>query len=239
MTTIIAIGGGEIRDLETLAIDEYIVKSAAKPQPKALFIPTASGEPEGYIETFQRVYGGHLGCQTDTLHLIHDPDPPETIKRKILSADIIYVGGGDTDRMLTLWRQHGVDKLLKEAHQRGVILSGLSAGAICWFQYGHSDSMKIRKEEDEYILLEALGFIPGVLCPHFNEGDREADFLNMLSRTNKTGVALENHCALEIQKDQFKIIKAQPNAKAYKISKGFKEELTNTDKFLPLAHLVK
>jgi dipeptidase E len=244
MGTIVAIGGGEIRELETLAIDEYIVKLANKPRPKALFIPTASGEPKGYIESFHRVYGERLGCQTDSLHLIHHPDTPEEIRRKILSADMIYVGGGDTDSMLKIWRQHALDGLLKEAYQRGAILSGLSAGAICWFQYGHSDSLRIREEAQEYILLEAIGLIPGVLCPHFNEGDREADFVKMMSRIDDmTGVALENNCALEVHDEQFKIIKANPNAKAYTIYKKngqvMKEELTNTDNYLPLGQLYK
>ncbi|NRD76960.1 peptidase E [Bacillus sp. BRMEA1] len=238
MGTIVAIGGGEIRELETLAIDEYIVSLANKTCPHALFIPTASGESQGYIDSFHRAYGGRLGCQTDSLYLIHQPDSSEEIKRKILSADIIYVGGGDTDSMLKIWKEQGVDLLLKEAYQQGTILSGLSAGAICWFQYGHSDSLQIRKESTEYIVLEGLGFIPGIHCPHFNDEERKADFITKMNQLDTVGIALENNCAIEVQGQQFKIPKTCQHAKGYKIYKKngeiVIEELVNTDYYLPL-----
>jgi dipeptidase E len=173
MGRIIAIGGGEISELETLLIDKYIVHQTNKIKPKALFIPTASGEPAGYIESFNNVYGEMLGCKTETLLLLNGELTEKEIEEKIVSADIIYVGGGDTGKMLSEWKKHRVDEYLKLAYDKGTILTGLSAGSICWFSYGHSE---ISVDPIEFIRLEALGLINAVHCPHYNEEARIQDF---------------------------------------------------------------
>ena len=140
MGKIVAIGGGELKDLDTLSIDREIVSLTGKKHPTALFIPTASGDAEGYWKTFQGIYGGMLGCKPEVLYLIKENPVKREIEEKILGADLIYVGGGNTMKMLKAWRKKGVDKLLKKAYGQGIVLSGLSAGAICWFAYGCSDS---------------------------------------------------------------------------------------------------
>lgn len=117
MKKVVAIGGGEISKFETLKIDEEIVKLTGKANPKALFIPTASGEPEGYYESFDLVYGKTLGCKTDVLFLIKDNLDSSQIEDKILWADLIYVGGGNTKMMMEIWRFKGVDKMLMDAYQ--------------------------------------------------------------------------------------------------------------------------
>ena len=111
MATIVAIGGGELRDLETLLIDKTIVKLAMNKRPKALFIPTAINDSLGYWQVFQDVYGKKLGCETDVHFLLSQKHTQQAIREKIASADIIYVGGGNTLRMLKAWRKQGVDKL--------------------------------------------------------------------------------------------------------------------------------
>ena len=125
---IVAIGGGEIRTLETYAIDSHIVSLAGKKNPTALFIPTASSDSEGYWEAFQSVYGDRLGCLTQALFLLRGSPDPAIAREMILNADLIYVGGGNTLRLMRAWRRHGIDNLLKTAAKRGVILSGVSAG---------------------------------------------------------------------------------------------------------------
>ncbi|MFQ5621295.1 MAG: Type 1 glutamine amidotransferase-like domain-containing protein, partial [Candidatus Nanoarchaeia archaeon] len=110
MGKIVAIGGGEIKNFETLSIDRAITKLTGKKKPKALFIPTASGDAEGYWQTFQKVYGKRLGCRTDKLFLLREKPTNKEITKKIKWADLIYVGGGNTLRMLKIWRRKGVDK---------------------------------------------------------------------------------------------------------------------------------
>ena len=126
--TIVAIGGGELYLNKTLPIDKYIVELSGKKNPVALFIPTASGEPNGYIEAFNQVYGTKLGCLTDVLKIITEDPTDGEIKEKIASADIIYVGGGNTAKMMETWERRNVGFYLKEAYEKGTILAGLSAG---------------------------------------------------------------------------------------------------------------
>ena len=141
---IVVIGGGQLRRLETLPIDRRIVELAGRKRPGALFIPTASGDPEEYIHSFHDVYGRRLRCRTDVLTLTRNRPAPREIAAVIRRADLVYVGGGNTYRMMRIWRRLGVDRLLREAAGRGTVLSGLSAGAICWFRIGHSDSRRTR-----------------------------------------------------------------------------------------------
>src|SRR6202167_1800452 len=131
--TIVAIGGGEIRTRGTAAIDREIIRLSNKKHPKLLFIPTASSDSERYWKHVQEYFGKFLKCKTDVLFLIRQHPPKKQIRSKILSADIIYVGGGNTLMMMRLWRRLGVDKLLIAAYEKGIVLSGISAGSICWF----------------------------------------------------------------------------------------------------------
>ena len=136
---IIAIGGGEISQNETYEIDKFIVEAAKKEKPNFLFIPTASKDAEAYVRIINKLYG-ELGCKTDTLYLSNTKVNTEEVNQKIENADIIYVGGGNTQYMMKVWQEYGVDKALIRAYKNGKVLSGLSAGSICWFISGHSDS---------------------------------------------------------------------------------------------------
>ena len=172
MRKIVAIGGGEIGELETLPIDKKIIKLTGKKNPRVLYIPTAGGDSERWCKIFQEIYGDKLGCKTDLLLLIKNKDnlTRQEIEKKILTADIIYVGGGDTLLMLKTWRKLGVDKLLKMAYERGIVLAGLSAGAICWFRYGVSDAVKNPKDEKLFGRIKCLDMVPVkrsiILSPH-------------------------------------------------------------------------
>jgi dipeptidase E len=121
---IVAIGGGVIRTRGTLAIDREIIRLSHKKNPKLLFIPTASSDSEIYWKHVQDYFGKFLKCKTDVLFLIKEQPSKEQIRRKILSADIVYVGGGNTLLMMGLWRRLGVDKLLVSAYENGTVLSG-------------------------------------------------------------------------------------------------------------------
>lgn len=139
MKHIVAIGGGEIGrpgyPIETTAIDKQIISASGKMNPNVLFVPTASTDSSGYCEVFRQHYGKRLGCTVTVLNLYSEPTEA-AIEQEIDNADIIYVGGGNTLKMMTLWRRMGVDKLLANAYENGTVLCGLSAGAICWFEAG-------------------------------------------------------------------------------------------------------
>ena len=160
MKKIIALGGGEIGrpgyPIETTQIDKEIIKLTGKKNPKLLFIPTASSDSESYYEVVKKHFGKRLGCKTNVLYLIKEKLSQKEIKEKILNSDIIYVGGGDTLKMMRVWKKNGVDKILKQAYEKGVVLSGLSAGSICWFKYGISDSKRFTNPNAGLIKVSGL-----------------------------------------------------------------------------------
>ena len=135
MKKIIAIGGGEIGrpgyPIETTKIDKEIIKLTNKINPRLLFIPTASSDSELYFDCVTKHFGKKLKCKVDVLYLLKESPNLKEIKQKILNTDIIYVGGGNTALMLKTWKKYKIDKLIKQAYDKGVVLSGLSAGSIC------------------------------------------------------------------------------------------------------------
>lgn len=218
MGTIVVIGGGELIDLETLEMDREVVKLTQKVNPKALFIPTASSDATGYCDTFNKVYGEILGCETSHLLLVSQTYTHEEIAELIISADLIYVGGGNTRKMLEIWKNTGVDALLKEAYNSGTILAGLSAGSICWFEYGHSDSEAFDDQGNwQYIKLEAMGILPGIHCPHYNEDIRVEDFSRMVKDGGLLGIAVDNNCAIIYKDNEYKVMSTREEAKAYRV----------------------
>jgi dipeptidase E len=194
---IIAIGGGSLKKKQTLPIDRVIVQLAEKKSPRALFIPTASGDERKYCEAFDRVYGELLGCRTDHLLLYRRPGDRKEAARMIGSADLIYVGGGNTLRMMKMWRRLGIDKMLIKAGQRGVVLAGVSAGAICWHKWGHSDSRSYSGRKNwSYIKVRSLGLRQGLFCPHLNSEKRHASFKKMVAHERMIGIACDNFAAI-------------------------------------------
>ena len=199
---LVAIGGGEIRTRGTVDIDREIIRLSKRKSPTVLFIPTASSDSERYCRRFVEYFGKFLKCRTDVLRLLDGPPSAQQIETKIFDADIIYVGGGNTLSMMRLWRRLSVDGLLRRAYENGIVLSGISAGAICWFDSGHSDSMSFYNPRNwKYINVKGLGLISGVHCPHYNSMtrgvSRRRDFKEMIRRTGGFGIALENNCAIE------------------------------------------
>ena len=241
---IVAIGGGELRTLETTEIDKRIIALTGKRRPTALFIPTASGDAAGYVETFEACYGKEFGCQTRTLNLIQNPPAFEQMAALVLDSDLIYAGGGNTYRMMKIWRRLGLDSVLAEAASRGIVLSGLSAGAICWFKYGHSDSRSFSNNvEWNYIRVSGLGLINAVYCPHYHSENREDTFSQMIAKRGGIGIACDNNAAIEIVGDHYRVLTSAPNAKAYKLFKRngrvVTVELFQDDEYTPLANLLR
>lgn len=214
MGKLVCIGGGEIPRIkngiqlpyETKEIDEEIVRLSEKKNPKLLFIGTASSNSYDYYLVIKNIFE-NLGCIVSNLDLLAENIDMKQVESQILSTDIIYVGGGNTKFMLEKWKKLGVDKLLLQAYNKGIVCSGLSAGSYCWF-------------DCNYDLLEGIGIIDAVNCVHYDQKDNEAKnkFYNVIKSKQKIGIALDNCVALEIVDDKMKIIKSKNNKNAYKIT---------------------
>jgi len=215
---IIAIGGGGFgRNPGNGKIEQYILNQSNSDSPKICFIPTATGDDESYKESYYSTMN-RLNCVPTHLDFFkRTPD----IEKLILEQDVIFVGGGNTKSMLAVWREWGLEKILKKAYLNGVIMSGVSAGAICWFEKGVTDSWA-----KELKVLDCLGFIQGNCCPHYDE---EAERKPALSKfiTNKkisNCYAIDGGCALHIKNNKtFKAISFQGNKNSFFVEYKNKE----------------
>jgi dipeptidase E len=218
MQKIVAIGGGELGSHETLAIDREIVRLAERRHARALFIPTASSDSIEYWEEFRAVYAETLDCTCDVLWLLGDRPAKAAVARAVRDADIVYVGGGNTLKMMRLWRRLGVDRLLTQARKRGAVLCGVSAGANCWFRWSNSDSMKFYHPEDwTWIRVTGLAFLPAACCPHYHGEQREASFTEMIRKHGGVGIALNDNAALQVVGDQCRLLLSQSSGKAWRL----------------------
>jgi dipeptidase E len=247
MTHIIAIGGGEIGrqgyPIETTEIDEQIIVLSGKKKPNVLFLPTASNDNSAYSQVFKKHYAEHLGSKVDVLDLWSKPTKA-SVKTALANADIIYVGGGNTLKMMTLWRRTGVDELLTEAYQNGTILTGVSAGAICWFWAGLSDSRSYTSKGKtwDYVKVRGLNIKNLLICPHYDaEPKRRPALKNSLKGSARTAIALDNCAALDIKDDMFRILSSKRGAIAHKAywknGRYFVDDIVPGSDYAPLTDL--
>jgi len=127
---------------------------------------------------------------------------------------LIYVGGGDTKILLDMWKKFGIDEFLKSAMEKGTILSGLSAGSICWFKAGQSDYESFNSDKTiwGYKRLNALNFIQLLHVPHYNEDSREEEIGEFIYE-GEVALAIDNNACVEIKGDSFRIHKTNPYAR--------------------------
>lgn len=194
MKTIYAIGGGDLQNLETLKLDEFLASKAKEHangnRPYALFIPTGSHDFFPYYNTFHRIYCGQFGVKTDVILSVDHELNLEKTKNRFLKADLIYIGGGNTIFMMGTWKNSGLLPFILDAYNRGVIICGLSAGAICYFEKIYTDSFT-----DKYDFTEGLCWIKGNACPHYNL--RRDELLSILDKDEEF-IGIENNAMLEI-----------------------------------------
>ena len=201
MKRIIAIGGGELRERTTLKIDEYIANlakaRAGENRANALFIPTASHDFMPYYNTFHKVYTGVFNIKTDVALTVFKETDMEKLKAKFEKADMIYVGGGDTVFMMEHWKKTGMLSLIEDAYRRGVVIAGLSAGAICWFSDVYTDSQYATGDGEKYAMYKGLNWVKGVISPHY--GARMLDFDKIVCYNYDCAFGLEDDAALVIE----------------------------------------
>jgi dipeptidase E len=213
---IIAIGGGGFyRDAENLELERYVIQQTNVDKAKVAFVPTASGEPDNYLVNFYSAFL-KLGCRPS--HLTFFKRTPD-LRAYLLDQDVIYVGGGNTKSMLAVWRDWGVPELIREAWESGIVLTGVSAGAICWFEQGVTDSFA-----DGLRPLDGLGFLPGSCCPHYDgEAQRRPSYHRLLAGGEiSAGVAIEDWTAVHFRGSGIhRVVASREGARAYSLRNVF------------------
>ncbi len=220
MGKIVAIGGGENghgkTKYETAPFDKEIISLTGKDSPNFLFIGLANAYPDYYFEVMDGIYNGMYGCKTDYLRYGEIKNKDLT-SRKIKNADIIYVGGGNTYKLMRLLKMYGIDKMLIEAYNEDKVLCGVSAGGICWCDFGNSDSRAISSNGSQIIRVSGLGFINVLFAPHMiTEPERVESVKQMMKRTYKIPAVQLDNAALEIVEDKYRILALKDNAVAEK-----------------------
>tara|TARA_A100001015_G_C15020900_1_gene727942 strand:- start:1963 stop:2664 length:702 start_codon:yes stop_codon:yes gene_type:complete len=218
---IIAIGGGGFgRNPNEPIIENYILNLSDSQRPNITFFPTASAENSDYIVNFYTAFSS-LNCNAKHVSLFKNTPNLESI---ISDSDIIYIGGGNTKSMLAVFKELGLDKLLLKAYKDGKILAGVSAGAICWFDQGITDSW-----EDGLRVLDCMQILKGVCCPHYDgEVDRKPSVEKFL-KSNEIDACfcIEDGAAIHYQNNRFKTVVAfyqNKNAYEVKLNRGLIKE---------------
>jgi dipeptidase E len=210
---IVAMGGGGFSmEPDNQLLDDFILGLTGTARPRVLFLPTATGNVATYLVTFyaafsRRAEAGHLDLFTRTA---------DDIGRLVVDQDVVYVGGGNTANLLAIWRVHGLDAILRTAWEAGVVMAGLSAGAICWFQAGVTDSFG-----PELVALDgALGLLPGSFCPHYDgEPARRPTFRRLVGEGRlPDGWAADDGAALHfVGTGLAEAVSSRPEARAYRL----------------------
>lgn len=214
---IIAMGGGGFSmEPENLALDRYVIEVARGPEdggrPKVCFLATASGDAEEYIERFYESFSS-LPCRAK--HLALFGRSVTDLRSYVLGCDVIYVGGGSTANLLAVWRVHGLDTVLRQAWEAGVVLCGLSAGSLCWYEAGVTDSFGPELAP----LHDGLGLLPGSHCPHYDgEVDRRPTYHRCVADGLPAGVAADDGVGLHYKSGALhRIVSSRPDAAAYRV----------------------
>ena len=192
---IIAIGGGGFgRNPGDGVIEQYILDQTGKEKPNICFIPTATGDNEAYKVNYYSTFS-KLDC--NPIHLDFFKRTPD-LEQLIPQQDAIFVGGGNTKSMLAVWKDWNLDKLLKEAYEKGVVMSGVSAGANCWFERAVVDSW-----EEDLRVIDCMGFIKGICCPHYDEEPQRRPAVKtfLVDGIIDSCYSVEGNCALHIKND--------------------------------------
>jgi dipeptidase E len=209
---IIALGGGGFSmEPENLTLDRYILAQARAPEPAVAFLPTASGDSDNYVV---RYYSAYLRLPCRPSHLSFFRRTPD-LRSYILAQDVIYVGGGNTKSMLAVWREWSLPEILREAWESGIVLAGISAGAICWFEQGITDSFA-----SQLRVLDCLGFLHGSCCPHYDgEAERRPAYHQLLRNGEiAPGFAIDDGAAIHfINNEVYRVVASRKEATAYRM----------------------
>lgn len=217
MTThILAIGGAALpENLDNLLLIDYFLKLTRKRNPRVCFIGAAHGDADaGRL----RFYAGFSQFTCKPTHLPLFARTPRDLESFVMEHDAIYVGGGNTRSMLAVWRDWGLDGYLRKAWQHGIVLGGASAGSICWFEQGVTDSIA-----GPLTALDCLGLLPGSNCPHYDSEPLRRPTYRRLVGSGKIrdGYAADDGAALHYVDGTLQTaVASRPRAKAYRLTRN-------------------
>ena len=221
-------GGGFLEEPDNPLLDRYFFSLAGKENPKVCFVPTASGDSANMIERF---YSNMKKHKVEASHLSLFNGPKGPLRDFVLDKDLFYVGGGNTRNLLVLWKEWGLDTLFREAYQRGKVIGGISAGSICWYEEGVTDSIP-----GELNAWPCLGFLKGSNCPHYDvEPARRPAFHRLILNGMKSGTGCDNGVAAVFENEKrVEFVSSRPGANAYlvKALDGIIEEQIVRPRFL-------
>jgi len=201
-------------------LDDFILSLCRRRPARVCFIPTASADAATYIVRFYRAFSGR--CIPTDLTLFDSPALPRRpaqtrdLAAFVQAQDLFYVGGGNTANLLAVWRAHGLDRLLRRAWRAGAVLAGISAGMLCWFQGGITDSFGGYRS-----IRDGLGLLRGTACPHYDgEAKRQAAFRQFIARGAPAGYAADDGVGLHFAGTRLReVVSSRPNALAYRLQR--------------------
>jgi dipeptidase E len=210
--TIVAIGGLSWEDPERRRLEDYFLALTGRERPRVLIVPTAVGDD---ADATLRLHT-QLGDRAQVSYLPFFPWPPPDLRALALDQDVIYVSGGNTANALAIWRAHGFDQVLRDAWDDGVVLAGWSAGMICWFEAGVTDSFGPQLEG----MRDGLGFLPGSACPHYDgEAERRPVYQRLVAEGFPAGLAADDCVSLRFDGTELaEVVSARTGARAYRVT---------------------
>lgn len=195
-------------------LEDYLLSLLPGDRPRVCFVPTASGDDRRVVTGFFDAFASRVEATWLPLFERRDAD----LRALVLEQDAIFVWGGNTANMLAIWRLHGLDAILREAWTRGIVLAGMSAGAICWFEAGVTDSYGPELAP----LRDGLGLLAGSCCPHYDgEVQRRPTYRRLVAEGLPGGYALDDAAALVFHdRELHEVIATAPEARAYRVEMG-------------------
>jgi peptidase E len=205
-------GGGFSQESDNPLLDDYVLGLTGATDPRVCFLPTASGDADHYLVRFYNAFRDR--ARPSHVSLFRRERGVADIRAHLLSQDLIYVGGGSLLSLLGVWRAHGIDSLLREAYEAGVVMCGLSAGSLCWF------AEAVSGYHGEINRVPALGFLRYSNAVHYGDDDRRGAFHRHLLDGMPAGFAAEDGAALRFVGDELEeVVASRPEARAYKLER--------------------
>jgi peptidase E len=214
---IVAMGGGGFSmEPGNPLLDRFALSLARSQRPRVCFLPTAGGDSESYVAAFYRAFAA-LDCRPADLGLF--ARQVSDLRSFVLAQDVVYVGGGSTANLLAVWRTHGLDRILREAWERGIVLCGISAGMNCWFAESVTDSFDVARLAP---LADGLGLLPGAACPHYDGEEQRRPVFRALVASGELsgGWAADDGAALVFAGEELdEVVGSRPGAAAYRVER--------------------
>jgi dipeptidase E len=216
---IVGLGGGGSNEEETQRLLGHVTGLTKKDAPRVCVVPTAVADDAEAVLRLYRLLPDAASCS----YVPFFPWPPDDLRELVLAQDLIFVCGGNTANMLAIWRAHGFDAILREAWEAGVVLAGWSAGMICWFEAGVTDSFGPQLEG----MRDGLGFLPGSACPHYDgEERRRPVFTELVTGGFPAGIAADDGVGLHFRGTELvEAVTVRAGAQAYSVEPGREDPL--------------